>query len=353
MEKKNQLLYFYHSPTSFIHIDKLNLAPHFDISSFEFTIKGVLSIPILWIKQLRFLVKYRTTAKVYFCMFAGYHTVLPVFFAKLFSIPCILVAGGIDSVAFPSVKYGNFTKRVLSLLTAYSFKNCTHIAPISDYLVDSPYSYTDSDFPCQGFRFHIKNLKTPHTVIYNGFETEKWFYSGETKHPNSFLSIAANLDSASRVNIKGVDLILQVAALLPQCSFTIIGKDGNAESLHASPNVKIVPFVPHHQLREFYCSHQFYLQLSMSEGFGNTLAEAMLCQCVPIGSNAGAIPMIIKDTGFILPKKDTTLLLNLIQSALQSDIQQLGVKARNRILKEFPLERRARELTNLINSYLK
>ena len=46
----------------------------------------------------------------------------------------------------------------------------------------------------------------------------------------------------------------------------------------------------------------------MSEGFPNALCEAMLSGCIPIVSNVGAMPKIVKETGYLLLKKDIYLL---------------------------------------------
>lgn len=347
---KPTALHIYHIPTSFTKIDNKILSERFTVIDFAFTISSWWSIPILWIKQKIFLLKHIRKSKLIFCMFAGYHTIVPVIFAKIFKKPCIIVAGGIDSVAFPSVNYGNFTKYILGKITAWSFKLCTHIAPISDYLVDSAYTYQDNDFPRQGFRYHVPQLKTPHTTIYNGFELKNWFSDGNKRTPNTFLTIASNLDNMARVNIKGVDLILQVATLLPQFNFTIIGRDANFDALKPTVNVKIIPFVAYHELRKIYCAHQFYLQLSMSEGFGNTLSEAMLCGCIPIGSNAGAIPFIIADAGFVLKRKDKFELQNLLIAA-SNDENKIAIadNARKRILDNFSIEKRGEAMIKLID----
>jgi len=349
-DKKNAL-YFYHLYTSFIGIDTIILRKKFNVLGFEFKIKSQLSIPLLWLRQLVFLIKNRR-AKLIFCMFGGYHTIVPSAFGKIFNIPVIIVAGGIDSVSFPSVNYGNFNKKILGKITEWSYKLSSVIAPISDYLVNSEYTYQPDDFPRQGFLYHCKNLKTPSKVIHNGFVLEKWFYNNEPRNPNSFLTIAANLDSISRVKIKGVDLIIETAKFLPQCNFTIIGRDSDTSALYAPSNVKIVPFIEYEKLRTFYCEHQYYLQVSMSEGFGNTLAESMLCECVPIGANAGAIPQIIDNTGFILTKKDPQLLKQVIEKALLCDKEKLGKAARNRIIENYGIDKREGEMLKLIDSIL-
>ena len=347
---KPKALYFCHITTSFTKIDTQILAKEYDVVPFEFHITSAYKIPFLWIKQKLFILKHFAKTELIFCMFAGYHSILPALFAKLFNKPCIIVAGGIDSVSFPSVGYGNFNKKVLGKLTAWSYRLCSAIAPISDYLVVSEYTYQDDDFRRQGFLYHVKNLKTPYQVIYNGFETDKWFYNNEVRKPNSFLSIAANLDSESRRKIKGIDMVIEAAKLFPNYSFTIIGSNAENASFTVPTNVTVIPFVPHHQLRMLYCQHEYYFQLSMSEGFGNTLAEAMLCECIIIGSNAGAIPFIVNQNGFILKRKDASELKQIIEQAVAYPNKiTMKQKARERIIANFSIEQRSKKIYQLIH----
>lgn len=348
------VLYICHSSTSFTKIDTLILSEKFKVNIFEFHIKGALSIPLLWIKQKFFMWKNIRSSQLVFCMFAGYHTIIPVIFSRMFNKPCIIVAGGIDAVSFPSVNYGNFNKFLLAKITAYSFKWCTHIAPISNYLIDSAYTYQDNDFERQGFLFHVKGLKTPYTLVYNGFETQHWFWENENREKNSFLTIAANLESESRRMIKGIDMFLEAAKLFPDYNFTIIGSNNATTDLEVPHNVKVIPFMPHKQLKEIYNKHDFYLQLSMSEGFGNTLAEAMLCGCIPIGANAGAIPFIIDKNGFILQKKEINALKSIILQAVEyGPKDEMRKLARQSILDRFSITQRKEALYKIINTLVK
>jgi glycosyltransferase involved in cell wall biosynthesis len=91
------------------------------------------------------------------------------------------------------------------------------------------------------------------------------------------------------------------------------------------------------------------LQLSTSEGFPNSLAEAMLCGCVPIGSAVGDIPNIIGDAGFILERKNTLKLTSIIKSLDSINFDFLRKKARERVSSNFTYERRKEKLLALFN----
>jgi hypothetical protein len=70
-------------------------------------------------------------------------------------------------------------------------------------------------------------------------------------------------------------------------------------------------------LRHYYLSSQYYLQLSVYEGFGVSLCEAMLCECIPIGSSVNIIPEIIGDSGFILEKESIDELVFLVKTVMK------------------------------------
>lgn len=341
------VFYSYHIRTSFIRIDESILESRYRIQPFVFSIGGALSIPLLWWQQARSIWKHRRDIEFFFSMFAGYHTLIPCLFSRWLKKPHIIIAGGIDCVSYPSAEYGNFQKPFLASITAFSFKNCSFIAPISEYLLRSENHYADQDPVGQGILNLVHNLRTPIRVVHNGFWLERWYPESVERKAGTFLTIASNLDHPSRVRIKGIDLVLQVAALCPQFHFTIIGKDA-PDGFTQLSNVTVLPFQPYESLREVYCRHSHYLQLSMSEGFGNTLAEAMLCACVPVGSRTGAIPMILGDTGYLLDKKDAGMLKSLLEHAVSEYTPQQGEKARRRILENFGVEQREKALLEII-----
>jgi glycosyltransferase involved in cell wall biosynthesis len=344
------VLYFIHAKTSFTAIDEKIFSKYHVVKIFEFSISGVLSIPWLWIRQLFFILGNLKHAHSMVCMFAGYHSFLPVLLGKLLSKKVYIVAGGIDCVNFPKLNYGNFHKFWLAKITSFSFRNASHIFPISEYLEEGKYHYDSTHPTKQGIRVWCEGIKTPITVVYNGFQCEQWYPEPDQNPPfGTFLSIASNLDNDTRMKIKGIDLVLEVAALLPQYHFTIIGKDRPESSNNIPKNVSILPFMKHEELRAVYCRHQFYLQLSISEGFGNSLAEAMLCGSVPIGSSSGSIPMVIGNCGYILEQKNINELKKLIEYALVDiDFSRKQKEGRERIISSFSIEKREGKLKSLM-----
>ena len=102
--------------------------------------------------------------------------------------------------------------------------------------------------------------------------------------------------------------------------------DANYEAL--SPNIRVVGKERPEALVQLYNTHEYYLQLSSSEGFPNALGEAMACGCVPIGSAVGAIPEIIGYTGLLLERKELGTLQTLIQDWMAGKRQLISPRAR-------------------------
>ncbi len=110
----------------------------------------------------------------------------------------------------------------------------------------------------------------------------------------------------------------------------------------ASPNVTFTGFLSDERLLDLLRKTSVYVQASTHEGFGCSLAEAMLCGCVPVVSDRGAIPEVVGDSGiYVSPLEAETVAKGIREATL---VTTLGARARNRVATLFPLEHRRRQL---------
>jgi glycosyltransferase involved in cell wall biosynthesis len=344
---KRKLLYFYTGNSSFVENDIKSLEGIFEIKKFLFRPSSKGATIGVYVNQFFFLLRHIFSARVIVCFFGSHHSLLPSVIGRIFGKPCVIILGGTDCVSFPSINYGNFNKKGLARVSRWSYKYAFMLLPVHKSLIDSEYTYQDKDYRRQGFLAFCPGLKTPYKVISFGFDPEKWNTSSE-KIPDSFITVAAGLGSSYRVKLKGVDLILEAAVKFPHANFTIIGFPEKYKLPENIKNVIPYSYVSNEQLKDFYNKHEFYVQVSMSEGFPNAICEAMTCGCIPIGSNVGGIPDIVGDSGFILYKRDSAEFETLLKRALASDKKKLSEMARKRIIDNYPKDLRAMQLVPLL-----
>lgn len=330
-----KILYFHNGSSTFVEKDIEILKSEHDLKVFHFNVTNKKKLIFEFFKQLIELLKGNTKYDYYFIQFAGFHSVLPIIFSKIFNVKTIIVLGGTDCVSFPSINYGNFNRYFLGKATKFSLKHANLLLPVDSSLVKYEYNYQNNDFPFQGYLFHAPKVKTKYQVIYNGYAPEKWSIS-ENKEEKSFVTIGANLGSRFGLQLKGIDLIVSLAENLPDYKFYIVG--GQNIKIPTPSNVVLSPTIPNSELGTFLSSKKYYLQLSMSEGFPNALCEAMLCGCIPIVSNVGAMPFIVNDERLILVKKDLKLLIKLVNQIKLDEINPLEI--RNKITSNFHFDKR-------------
>ena len=338
------IIYTFPVRTAFIDRDLKMISPEFEIKTLEFT-QSPIALPFYFILQFFQLLWLLPKTTQYLCFFGGYHSVLPAWFGRVSGKKCIIQAGGTDCINMPEIGYGNFRKKCLRKATIYSFKNCSLILPVAQALVKQDYSYDTSISPKQGLLNLIPELKTPIQVIPNGFDTAFWRNIGKERKRNTFITVATGTSHPSRAIVKGYDLINQLAATHPDFNFTLAG-----DSNYTSPNsnVLVIGKQTPRDLLKLFNSHQFYLQLSTSEGFPNSLGEAMACGCIPIGSAVGAIPEIIGNEHLVLQQKNIDDLIQLVYNLKNHDLTKLQLEAETRIRQNFNFNKRKESLLEIL-----
>lgn len=339
------ILMTYVQYSTFAKRDVTILSKQFNVFLHHFDTHKKWLLPIAFIKQFFHLFFNIYKYKVIVIQSSGYISFLPVIFGKLFKKPIIIIAIGTDCAKLPEINYGAHNKKILSWFTNFSFKNASLILPVHKSLEKSKYTYFDVQFRQQGIRAFNKNIKTKITEVVNGYDTKKWKITKVKRIENSFLTVTVALHKSGYYR-KGIDLIFKMAKEFPAYHFTIVGKVYLPEK--CPKNIQLIDNVNQNELLEIYNQHHYYFQLSMFEGFPNALCEAMLCGCIPIGSDVAGIPDIIGNNGYILKKKEVDLLKNIILNLDKNTITSTQV--RKQITSNFPIERREKELINLVFS---
>lgn len=193
-------------------------------------------------------------------------------------------------------------------------------------------------------------FQRPTHLVYHGFDGERYVSAG----PKENRVLTVGFISRENARRKGIDTFVRASRFLPQTQFRVVGKaiDGSIDHLRneASPNVTFTGEIPDAQLVREMQKASVYVQASLHEGFGCSLAEAMLCECVPVVTDRGALREVVGSTGVYVEPENPQGLATGIQEGLARP--ELGKLARRRVLELFPLGKRRERLLSEVADVL-
>lgn len=326
--KRNKIVFVYLNMSTFVSKDLEILRKHFDVK------------PIQWtrtrdVKRILKIMKYVYKTDLSFITFADRHAVLTIRFSKLFRKKSVVVVGGYDVAKLPEIGYGLMISKKSARRVKYVLEKADKVLTINDSLKINAINNAGVDG---------QNIQTVH----RGYESNKWKFEGKKEDLVMTVSV---VNTWNRVLVKGVNTFVKSTEFLPNVKFIVIGLEGEPfkelKSI-APPNVEFIGFLPNEELLSYYQKAKVYCQLSRYEGFGNALSEAMLCECVPVGTKSCELP--IGNTGFYVPYGDPKATADAIKEALKS---KKGKAARERIMTLFPLEKREENMVKIINALVK
>ena len=271
------------------------------------------------------------------CRFANRIALLAVALARLLRKPAVVVVGGYDTAAVPEMNYGSLRGGPVRWMTLATFK-------LADRLL--PTSYTAGrEVRTNGGVPEDKIL-----VIPNGYPE----IPAPTAPKQPVVITVGNIITENIVR-KGLAAFVEVARAMPAVRFVMAGRaDAEGEAWLAScrpPNLETPGFLSETDRDALYGQAKVYVQLSLHEAFGSSVAEAMLLRCVPVVSDRGALPEVVGDAGFVVPHGDTAAAIAAVRAALESE-PAAGDRARDKILRDYRIEERDRLLRQVVRELL-
>ncbi len=307
---------------SFVRKDIDILSSHFDVE--EFFYSGRRDVP-------------RMTRRVFsndltYSWFAWDNAAWAVRLSRFLGKRSVVVAGGFDVADVPEIDYGNLLNHSRARRTRYALNHANLVLAVSK-------STYGEAVRCCGRR----NIE----IVYHGFDSRRFLPQGEKERV--VLSVGdVNVSSMRR---KGIATFVDAANFLPSVPFLLVGRvhEDVREILEEKKpeNLRIVGRVPDSELLDSMQRSKVYVQVSAHEGFGCSIAEAMLCECVPVVTRRGAIPEVVGSCGHFVPYDSPRSTAKAIGKAL--DDLEKGKQARQRIKKEFPLVKREESIVRLVS----
>jgi glycosyltransferase involved in cell wall biosynthesis len=249
-----------------------------------------------------------------------------VLLARLFRVRVVAITGGFDIAYVPVIAWGEMGIWWKRLLQRFTLHRVDRILPFSDFSRTDTLKYAPARIT---------------STLYPGIDTSRYVPSGSKEN---LIITACNLINTFSITQKGLDVFSKCAEALPEYEFLIIGgidaNDASAREFvrRAAANLKFTErYISDEELLSLYQRAKVYVQVSAHEGFGIACAEAMACECVPVGTTNTSLVEVIGSAGFLVAYKDVPATVDAIRNA---SVSPLGAEARKRVVENFTVERR-------------
>lgn len=301
MNKK--ILFVYTNYSTFVKTDFEILASEHEVVKYQFKpVRGLLKTALQLVKQKIYLLINIWKFDTVFIWFADYHSFLPVLFAKILKKKSFVVVGGYDVARLPELGYGIFLSKLRGFCAIYSMKKCS-------------LNLSVSSFVHRKVKWIAKGGKSK--LVYNCVNIPD---NHSTTLPKENVIITVGLINSERTYyIKGIDTFIEVARLLPDFKFLVIGitKDLPQEfSQNLPANLNFVEKVNHEELDSYYKRAKIYCQFSRSESFGVSIVEAMNFGCIPIVTNVGGMPELVGKKGKVVKRSPKNISTDISEAIL-------------------------------------
>ncbi len=330
--RQKSVLFVYVNYSSFVKADYEMLSLFANVTKYQFKPgKGIFKTGFSLLKELIFLIFNGLKFDYTLIWFGDYHSLLPVLFAKLFRKKSFVVIGGYDVSTLSEYGYGAFTNPVRAFFTRNTFKYMGLGLPVAEALRIKLLEINPK-----------ANAETIATICY----PDKFTFE-DYDRPKRVVTISTT-ESQQRLMVKGLDRFRELAICLPDFEFEILGVHENAKHYFepVPANLILSPPIQFDKLSHVYQRASFYAQLSRSEGLPNALCEAMLCGCIPVGTNVGDIQVTIGNTGCTIGEWGTETLVEFIRQ--NHTKRELRDRARNRIIELYNPEKRIQKFKQLM-----
>jgi glycosyltransferase involved in cell wall biosynthesis len=324
-----RLLFVHNHPTKFVQLDLALLREKYDVQEWYQRTRAV---------NVAALTRALTTSDIVVGWFASWHTFLPTLLARALHKPSLLIVGGYDTAAMPEIGYGSQRGGIKRLIARSTMRAATALM-------------TNSQSARAELGRNVAVGVARVTVVHHGVAAVP---CAALRNKDQLAITVGNVD-CDNLQRKGLLPFVQAAALLPDVPFVVIGawRDRAIDTLKAaaSTNVHFTGWADERTLNDYYARARVYVQASRHEAFALSLAEAMSFECVPVVARAGALPEVVGDTGIYLDSVQPRAIADGVQQGLALE-PCWGQRARTRIVREFPLERRRDQLYALVDRTL-
>lgn len=331
MQEEKRILYICNLQNTFTDIDEQILRERYEVHKVYVEKKNLKFIFQTWSALQK--------TDVIVAWFASWHSLPAFLMASLLRKPRILITGGYDVANNPEIAYGLRQGGLPYIISDLVFRLTTLALPFSETATNEALKNTP---------LAQSKIQTLRLGVSDNYKDKAF----SKKFLNPLIITVGGIEAVS-IRRKGIREFVLAAKHLPNAEFVVVGKhiDHSIDNLReiASENVTFTGYISDDDLDALLQEAQVYVQASYHEGFGLSVAEAMLAECIPVVSENGSLPEVVGDTGFYIDEISPENIASYIQKAL-ADNTNLANKARQRILDLFSIEARKQGLHHAIES---
>jgi glycosyltransferase involved in cell wall biosynthesis len=325
MNKKN-ILFISQGESTFRELDKKILDTDHEVTSIYTDLRDP--------KGMAKILKNIIQCDITYCWFVSETSVVVTVLASLLGKKSILVAGGYDVAQVPEVGYGLTLDWRRKLLVREGLRHANLVLTVSESTKQEV--------------LDIYSEAVTETVYVGAIDTDIFKPNGESDE-DRILTVGAITET--NLEIKGLEYFARASQYCPDRQFTIIGKKKDSEAADrlqslGGENLELPGFLPKKELIEHMQRSKVYIQPSLHESFGVSVAEAMACECVPVVSRKTALPEVVGETGLFLSEPAPTEIASKIDEA----VTMSGHPARARVVDKFSQATREEALLKIIKS---
>jgi glycosyltransferase involved in cell wall biosynthesis len=271
------------------------------------------------------------------------------FFKRLYRKKLFIVVGGYDVAAIGRFNYGAHRNTIQSRFIRYSLNHATCLLPNSESMVYNENRFIQDGIVYGGIRHFAPDTRAQICVVPNGFDSHRFHRLPKIEKRDLAMTVAV-VEREKTFYMKGINRFIQTAREIPSFDFLIVGISNeflNRQGIDLPANLKTQEVTGNDELISLYSEARVFCLFSLSEGMPNALCEAMLCECVPVGTEVTSIPEIIGETGYVIHSQEQEEYTEKVKKAFEADILK-GVEARQRIASRYPPEIREEKIVSLL-----
>lgn len=332
MRRRVRVLVIKPSRASFVEQDSEILQKQFDVRTVDLSNSG-RSVG-RHLKVLLRLIRGIIWADATFSWFADVYALWAVRLSRLLLKKSIVVVGGYETARIDELDYGLLTTKKGEKMVRKILSKADLVLAVSEF-VSQEVSVLSPDSRV--------------SVVHLGIDPD--MLPPPTEKEDLVLTVGPATED--RVTLKGIDTLVRVSRKLPDMRFVVVGPFDESVRTRLgaiSPSVEFTGWLQYEDLMAYMNRARVYCQLSVRESFGVAVAEAMALGCVPVVSDAGNLPSLVGDTGFVVATNDVDAAVVAIRKAASS---AAGTKAKERARTQFTVGRRETALVGKINELVK